>query len=317
MDSLIERIDSFWADLEARDDGPDELMNVKCRELARGYVEHWGNPREEFDVQEIEVGFKLPILDAETGEETGEHYQGFFDKVLIHNETGITYVMDHKTSGEAIDDPTSGFWRRWGVNSQSSIYQLAMKQLDQDVGGLLVDAVKKPGIRPTKKDGSIEGYGKRLRETIAANPEKFYARQTSVRTGEELIDALNDMNSITQDVIAKRDKPERFHKNTTSCFAYGTACKFLGICSGLGDFDDPWWEQKQPPEDGIRAWSNSRLNTYLTCPKKYYYEYELFGHGVTKSESSESLAFGSLYHSYMDHIYGEENGPEVSDQEQG
>jgi len=312
MDSLIERIDSFWADLDARTDGPDELMNVKCRELARGYVEYWGDPVEQFEVEEIEVGFKLPILDPETGEDTGEWYQGFFDKVLVHKEDGVRYVMDHKTSGEAIDDFASGFWRRWDVNSQSSLYQLAMKQLGTDVGGLLVDAIKKPGIRPTKKDGGIEGYGKRLQENIAANPEKYYARQTSVRDEEQLLEALGDMHSVSLDVCQKRNNG-RWHKNTTSCFAYGTACKFLGICSGMGDLDDPWWVKKDAPEDGIRAWSNSRINTYLTCPKKYYYEYEAMGHGVTKQETSESLAFGSLFHSYMDMIYGSEE----SDQEQG
>lgn len=301
---LIDKIDAHH---DAQPQDCDPLMNVKCRELARGYVEYWGHPADMWTEVVVEQQFKLPILDPATGEETGEYYQGYLDKVLTDG-AGKRFIMDHKTSSEAVDNPVSGFWQRWGVTSQASLYLLASEQMEQPAEGLVVDAIKKPGIRPSKADNGLEGYSKRLRETIAANPEKTYARQTVVRDSESLLEALEDMAVVVADVAFKREAEDRrkfFPKNTSSCFAYNSACKFLGVCSKHTDIEDACWEVKAPPEDGIVSWSNSRLNTYLSCPRKFYYEYLFAGHGVTRQENNDNLTFGSLLHGYMDLIYEE------------
>lgn len=292
--------------------------------MANAYVDRWGDPLEQFEVIAVEEEFVLPILHPETGEETQYKYTGFRDKRVFDKQSEEFFVMDHKTSSYNLDDFGNDFWQRWTIDPQATIYALAAMQQEHEFDGFLVDAVKKPRIKHKAKQ-THEEYFEELHERIMKEPEKHIARVPWTRTDEQIMLQNEELFRVARLMKWSHKRGEdAYYHNYQHCFSFGRSCEFLPICSGqaapdgteyrlkvLEDGDDRPADRRE--EDIIV--SHSRAKKYVGCPTQYYYHYIYGGRGIEPAQAQDKTALhiGSLFHTFIDILFGELNELEGSD----
>lgn len=154
------------------------------------------------------------------------------------------------------------------------------------------------------EDETPEEYRMRVRADIGANPEKYFQRGTIVRLEEEERDAAADTWAIAEQIRASQ-KSGRWRRNLDTCDSFGSFCAYWSVCTGEADIGDPtrFRDAKEHEEldevvedNGKRKLpilSTSSARAYGSCPRKYYYAYELRRRAI---EDSDALRFGTLFH---------------------
>lgn len=168
-----------------------------------------------------------------------------------------------------------------------------------------------------KRSECLTLYGLRLRRLIADDPERFYGRLEVTRTDDEILDYSRQLWEVAAQIRRQR-KSNVTPKNTTACYSYGTPCEFFSICCGeaaeQGQFKQATQVHSeldtQWPDGGVNVLTNSRVNTFLTCPEKHRLRYE---QGLRKSDADEAhyLKWGSVFHEALEEVwnfYGLEKG---------
>ena len=148
---------------------------------------------------------------------------------------GLVMALEMKTSGSDICD--EDYWDDWTRNVQASIYALALKRLfGKKAGGVLVDVVRKPTIRPkllsrgkdsTGERESPEQYGERLSADMQENPTKYFARREVGRTDAELAATERNIGLIA-DAIIRGEELEPY-ANFLAC-KNPYPCEYASIC---------------------------------------------------------------------------------------
>src|SRR5262249_11178404 len=126
---------------------------------------------------------------------------GKLDVLATDTSTRETVIVEHKTSGEDIS-PGSPYWVRRELDGQVSGYFRGAEALGYAPASCLYDVLGKPKLRPCKatpvedrrftKDGRLDGrqratdetpeeFRARVREEIAAHPERYFQRAPVVR----------------------------------------------------------------------------------------------------------------------------------------
>lgn len=156
-------------------------------------------------------------------------------------------------------------------------------------------------------DETPEEFRLRLREDIASAPEKYYQRGTIVRLAEEERSAAKDAWTLARWIretqLEGRNDPEAWPRNVDACNVYGSQCDFWGVCSGQLSLTDPLVFRRAEASheelggnDGKKRLplvTMSSMKTFRSCPRKYYYRYEL---GYRPVDVSDALRFGTLFH---------------------
>ena len=318
-----------------------ELGNHRAmaRGLMRGYDARWHD--QEWLAQSIEQEFELPVYNLETkGRSRTFTVAG---KIDINAERhGKPWIFDHKTTSSDIHDADGVYWRQLGVENQADLYLLTRHLLGVQVEGAIWDVIRKPGIRPKavpKKERvaitsvgaqycgfdvsdqtkrylaendreTDELYEYRVARESLDKPERYFQRRSVLRLQHELVAYARDLWDLSKEILHTR-QTNRHLRNGGACMAYGSACAFLGICSGYDNPDSDKWvrrgcvheELETLTGDGRDVLTNSRLGCYLTCKRKHYYRYEL---GIERRDSkqNEALYFGSLFHKALEVWWG-------------
>jgi CRISPR/Cas system-associated exonuclease Cas4 (RecB family) len=193
------------------------------------------------------------------------------------------YVWEIKTTSE--DLSLAGvYWRRLTIDFQVSTYLAAARSLGYDAIAVLYDALRKPAHRPmATKNETPEAYGRRVLEAITEDPERYYRRGLVTRLESELDEARVD---TWQTAVAIRDSKRLkvFPRNPDACVQWSRVCDYFAVCCGEQSIDDPLLFRKNESKhveldasevDGLELLTQSSLRTYRSCPRKYYYRYEL------------------------------------------
>jgi len=234
------------------------------------------------------------------------------------------YCIEHKTTSSDIT-PGSKYWKRLRLDGQASNYNDAVKQLyGEEARGIIYDVIRKPTIWPLKatavesrkfkkdgalyanqrdKDESPDEYSERLLADIAEKPEKYYQRGEVVRLESDVKAHAGDIWAIGEQ-IRNAQKTQRWPRNTDACDYY-SGCAYWPVCAGESEITDPSFckAEKQHPElsEGnclhLPVLTSSSIKSYRSCPRKYYYAYELRRRPV---KSSDSLRFGTLFHQALE-----------------
>lgn len=130
-------------------------------------------------------------------------------QVPIRDDDGVKIVLDR--DGQRVRTKDGKKWRETGDSEQGYTLQT--------------------------RSETPEEYRARLREDIAANPDKYYQRGTVVRFEEEMRDAAFDAWQ-TAKTIADGRRLGRHPRKSWSCRRFGGMCGFFDVCTGAASLDD-------------------------------------------------------------------------------
>lgn len=331
----------------------DAVMAAKLRALMRGYAVRWA--QDDYQVAAVESFVRSDMYNPES-KRTSRTFQlaGKMD-VNVADHTGLTVLIDHKTTSDDIEDPMSSYWKQLVIEGQANHYMLLEWLNGRKVDYALWDVVRKPSISPrqiTKAEqkeltisGTYFGSSFVLEEVTAAlelgretpalyearladdclvqRPLRYFQRRRLPRLDAEIAEYAQELWEHGQEIIEARRK-ERWMRNSGACMNYGSACRFLDICSGHDTPDSDRWAQKKwmHPElvqieglDGRGLLTNSRIRSFQTCRRKHYYEFEL-GIERVEAEDKESLIFGDLWHKAQEAYWGVIQNQQLTENQQ-
>jgi hypothetical protein len=242
------------AELHPEDSDPFEL--VKAEELLLGYTARWGE--EDYETVGVELQFTMPMINPDTGAASRTFEVG--GKIdAVARKDGRLRVVEHKTTSKDISIGAD-YWRRISATDpQVSTYLAGARAAGHDVEDCLYDVIRKVGLRPklatpvesrryTKKNGLLdarqretdetpEEFRIRVREDIAADPEKYFARGPIVRLERDEAEHAADVWQ-TAWMIRESKNANRFPRSPNACERFGRLCDFFDVCSGTASIDD-------------------------------------------------------------------------------
>lgn len=201
------------------------------------------------EIIENEKVFELPIVNPETGApSTGTRKAGKRDKIVLLGD-GARCVMEHKTTGEPIDDPLSIYWLRLRIDDQISLYLMAANEQGHGCTDILYDVIHKPGLEPGRatpiekrkftkegrlyanqreRDETPEEYGTRVQADIIERPDFYFRRRRIPRLESDINEFRQDLWNVHQSILAARAN-DRWYRNTGACAVMGR-CEYLEVC---------------------------------------------------------------------------------------
>ena len=326
------------------------LYAAKCRGLMRGYHKRWHDDLGDYEPVAVEEVIMTQLLNPATGyASTVMQTAGKVDVEYRRKSNAAKGIMDHKTTSDDISDPAGTYWRQEQVNNQSNHYMLMNWTLGNKIDEATWDVIRKPSINPrqlkskaehalivsTKRycdqpislatlawlqennSENMEMYEARLfHDCTEIRPDYYFQRRPVPRLDSELQDYSKDLWDASQLVLEARRK-NRWQKHPGSCMAYGSPCRFLGICSGFDQPDSMNWKPRENVHSELTAEQDhntltfSSIRCFQTCPRKFYYAYHLGIEKVT-DEESEALRIGNMVHlaleAYWAALLPKENG---------
>lgn len=235
----------------------------KAKAILRGYDARWKGDLELYDVLQVEAEFRAPLINPETMHPSRTwRVGGKIDAILRRRADGKVVVREFKTTSEEIATDDESYWLKLAMDSQISFYVLGAESLGFVPDETMYDVVKKPGLRPlmatpeekrrytiekrdkagnvTKPsqlyasdrdtDETVDEYGARIAEELAAAPERHFRRREIQRLESQIEDALFDFWQATQTMTASHRAP-RAVRNSDACFKWGSQCAFWSVCA--------------------------------------------------------------------------------------
>jgi hypothetical protein len=246
---------SLDAIVQRADDDFDPYDLAKLEEMLRGYDARWGE--EPWQTLAVESEFRTPLINPHSSAASKTFLRAGKLDVIARDPRGRIVFVEHKTSSE---DITSGsnYWSRLRLDGQVSGYFRGADSLGYHAEACIYDVLGKPALRPLKatpfadrkftKAGQLYAaqrdtdetpaeYGARIREAIAAAPEKYYARGEVVRLEEEMRQHDLEAWALAQSIRDAR-RLEIAPKNPDACVRFGARCPFFAVCCGEASLDD-------------------------------------------------------------------------------
>lgn len=239
----------------------DAYELARAEAMMEGYDARWSG--EQYEVLGVEVEFRAPLINPETGARSRTFEQGGKVDVIVRDTQGRTLIIEHKSSGEDIG-PGSSFWARLRMGGQSAGYIRGAESLGHAIEGVLYDVARKPDLRPYKAtpveerkytkatktepsrlyanqreaDETVDEYRDRVRAAIAADPDRYYQRGLVVRLEAQLAEADGERWQLAQ-TLREAHRLGLAPRNTDACQRYGKTCAYFPLCAGEASADDP------------------------------------------------------------------------------
>jgi len=207
------------------DDWQIELETIT--RLVCGYAWRWTDDNLEHVA--TEQTFRLPLRNPDTGKSTPNfEFAGKIDGI-VRLEDGRLAVLEHKTTSESLSSD-SLLWKRLRIDTQSSLYMLAARELGYDVSTVLYDVVRKPMIRPSNipvvdVDGlkivtdqnNVRVFTKAGQPRQSADAKQGYTLQTRRMTPTEWGERLNEDIGNRPDWYFARTEVPRLDDELNEC----------------------------------------------------------------------------------------------------
>ena len=228
---------------------------VRAEELVAGYHARWAD--EQLEVLGVGIDFALPLINPATGAPSKTFRLGDTITALIRRPSGQTWVVEHRTTSEELGQD-GDYGRRLRLDAQVATFVLGARSLGNEVAGCLYDVIGRvklqpyeptaPESRKYKRDGTlyanqreraetVEEYRARVREHIATNPERYFARGEVTRTAEDERDAAFDAWQTAR-AIADASRLRRAPRNEQACVRYGRTCAYFDVCTRDASLED-------------------------------------------------------------------------------
>lgn len=227
-------LDAAVAWLKSQADRIEPLDAAKIAALTPFYHDRTAEIVKQFKVIGNQVERVVPIRNPATG------YPMRDMELIVKIDTelernGKVIVREHKTTTQEIRGFDS-YWQRVHVDSQVSIYALAM-----GADAVLYDVIRRPMLRLSKDDKKADdpltAYVHRLMEDIDSDQDRYFQIRTIYKTDHDM---QRVAWSLYHQACALRDmvKTGSFYRNSNHCVGRYGACPYLGVCTGTQSLDD-------------------------------------------------------------------------------
>jgi hypothetical protein len=125
----------------------DAYELARAEAMMEGYHARWSG--EQFEVLGVEVEFRAPLINPETGARSRTFDRAGKIDVIVSDATGCCFIIEHKSSGEDIGQGSS-FWARLRMGGQAAGYIRGAESLGYQPDGVVYDVARKPDLRPYK-----------------------------------------------------------------------------------------------------------------------------------------------------------------------
>lgn len=241
----------------------DPYVRARAEAMLAGYAVAWDAI--ECEVLGVEVEFRLPLINPESGAPSRTWQLGGKLDVIVRLADGRTAIIEHKTTSE---DASAGstYRSRLTLDGQVSAYFDGAAALGHVADVCIYDVLVKPKQRPLKKSAEIklkkdgtpyanqrledetpEEYRARCVEAIIADPNAYFQRVEVVRLAVERDEYAFDVWQLGRQ-IREAEIAKRAPRNPDACFRYGTECEFWPVCSGVASIDDVTRYRRVDPE---------------------------------------------------------------------
>lgn len=313
----------------------DRYQVEKARAAVSGYFHYYGDETSLYDVVGVETPYQLPIPQLD-----GENHIGFIDYLLRNKQTGKLVIADLKTAKEVCTEYWQELYTneqlteyafslrqaghedaevRWDVVVKPTISPKDLTKAAKaeiDTGSYCGVPLKDCTIPDNGKE-SPEMYGIRCLEWYLDQPENRYHRRSFERDNGSL---LSHWENMTRRIAVIREETRQFQEERdqhndpllplptyNACKRYDGGrvrmCDYHSICCGADSARTGFHERQSPQSRTVKldGFSVSRLRCHAACPREHHFKY------VEKIEprfksSSESLDFGTLFHSAFEHV---------------
>ena len=217
----------------------DAFDLAHARALMRGYHARWAD--EPIETIAIEAPFETELVNPDTGAKSRSfRIAGKVDGIVRIN--GHVCLTERKTTSQPLDAGGT-YWRALVLDGQISTYLDGARSLGHDVESVMYDVVRKVAIRPLEANKSRtspeipEAFEERCIDTIAKDPERYYARGTVVRLLEEENEARSDRWQVAKAILFA-ESTKRYPRNVDACFRWGRSCDYFDVCCGNASLEN-------------------------------------------------------------------------------
>jgi len=160
------------------DDASDEIKQrwgydrAKAYALLQGYLEHYKHD----DIKHLdsEMEFVMALKNPSNGQESAMFLLGGKLDGIIESG-GVQELMEHKTTSDDVDSPTSIYWRKLAIDPQLTTYWDAAHAMGFDVQRVRYNVLRKPSVRP-KTVPLLDANG--LKVVVDANGNRAFTKPT-------------------------------------------------------------------------------------------------------------------------------------------
>lgn len=215
-----------------------------------------------FEVLGVEVGFDLPLINPQTGEEHKLFRRAGKIDLIGRYENGDIALVEHKTSSDSLD-AGGAYFRRLTLDEQISMYYDACCSMGLRPDVIVYDVLKKPDIDPKKasetprlkKDGTpaknsrlldetpVE-YMERLVERMTGNINKYIRRENIYRFDDEMekfrMEIWNEAENMAFATLRGT-----WTKTSEACIQRYGVCDFMPVCEGASRITDVAYYRKK------------------------------------------------------------------------
>ena len=254
-EKLAKAVEAMRARAEANPEDSNPFDLVKAEELILGYTARWGEAG--YETICVEKEFRMPLVNPASGAASTRFQLAGAIDVVARLGDRIIHV-EHKTTSSDIS-PGTDYWRKVSaLDPQVSTYQAALRSLGLEAAETLYDVVRKVSLIPKRatpeesrrytKAGKLdarqretdedpEEFRIRVREHIAEDPTRYFARGPIVRLERDEKEHARDVWQ-TAAQIRLAENGGTFPRNPGACERFHRLCEYFDVCSGNASIDD-------------------------------------------------------------------------------
>ena len=214
------------------------------------YKEFYENDMKNWEVIAVEHSISYDV--------GGVTLLGKLDKVLRNRLDKKLYVLDHKSTKDPIDDPSSDYWLIKILDPQLVGYKVALEKEFNEPVIMLYDVIKKhgskgpklrAGVRKKKAETDEEWEERKAEETetwdeyydrvltdYRENTGEYFKRRTIYRSKEELEEWRDEF--ITDATNIHAAKLRDIHpKDHGSCGKRDYKCEYFNVCTKVDSIE--------------------------------------------------------------------------------
>jgi len=267
---MLDRVDDYMNENSTPLDPVEEaIMNIRIKFTVVCTFEYWKDRRKEYELVQPEKVLVVPF------ETTEDKMAGGIDVVVKHKATGKYFIVEYKTTSEAVDKHSSNFWIRLNFDNQirqyhymikvelnyicPSIYIVVKKHSDNKLKNIINPKTGAPlkiqrrkdetdealDLRKAEAVETLQNFEDRLMKEARENYNKYSFTKNITITDQEIRNWTANMH-MTLNTMKRCQELETYPQNDDACEnKFRQLCSFFNVCAGIQSIDAPCFQDKE------------------------------------------------------------------------